>query len=104
MEHELRTYVAAPGRMDDLLARFREHTIGLFERHGIRSVAYWTDRDRPDRLVYLVAHEGDPEQSWAAFRADPEWQEVRERSLAEGPLTLSIESVYLAPAGIGPVP
>jgi len=39
---ELRTYTAAAGRLGALNARFRDHTLKLFARHGITNVGYWT--------------------------------------------------------------
>jgi len=78
---ELRTYTASPERMDKLLARFRNHTTRLFERHGMTNVGYWTaiTGDNADRtLVYILAYPSKEagEASWKAFRADPEWQKV----------------------------
>ncbi len=97
--YELRTYTAEPGRLDALLARFRDHTVGLFTRHGMTNVGYWVDADRPDTLVYLLAH-ADPESaaaSWEAFKADPEWQAARAESEEDGPIVQSITSVFLEP-------
>lgn len=102
--YELRTYTAAPGRMDDLLARFRDHTVRLFERHGIESVGYWTAQDSPDTLVYLLRHRRAPEDAWADFKADPEWGSVRECSLERGPLTTEIASSLLTLTDFSPVP
>src|SRR5262249_19861522 len=59
MVYELRVYRAAPGKLAELLARFRDHTIKLFDRHGMKSVAYWTAVDEPqksDTLVYILQH------------------------------------------------
>lgn len=55
---ELRIYTAAPCRMDALNERFRDHTLRLFEKHGIKSVGYWTGVDdaQRDTLYYLVAY------------------------------------------------
>ncbi|HTE91005.1 MAG TPA: NIPSNAP family protein, partial [Terriglobales bacterium] len=47
--YELRVYQAAPGRLAQLLARFREHTAKLFDRHGMKNVAYWTPADEPQK-------------------------------------------------------
>ncbi|TRW45266.1 NIPSNAP family protein [Georgenia yuyongxinii] len=104
MTYEMRTYVAESGRMPELLTRFEDHTVRLFERHGIRSVAYWTVPDQPDTLVYVVAHSGDPERAWAAFASDPEWLEARARSHEHGPLVSSITSVYLQTTEFSPRP
>ncbi len=97
--YELRTYVAEPGRMDVLLGRFRNHTVGLFARHGMTNVGYWVMVDHPDTLVYLVAHADAraAEASWAAFRADPEWQRVKAESESDGPVVTSVTSSFLEP-------
>ncbi len=75
---EIRTYYAAPGKLDALLARFRDHTVKLFEKHGITNIGYWVPIDNNDnKLVYVIAfpnreaREG-PEGSWKAFGKDPE--------------------------------
>jgi NIPSNAP len=105
---ELRTYTAAPGRLDDVLARFRDHTIGIFNRHGMVSVGYWVPQDAKDgageKLVYLLRHPSREAavKNWAAFRADPEWQSVAKASEAHGKIVIHTESVFLAPADFSP--
>jgi hypothetical protein len=100
---ELRTYHATPGKLDELLARFRDHTLALFERHGFGVIGFWTELDAEgatdDTLVYLLAFPdlAGAHQSWAAFRADPDWIAVKAHSEEDGPLTSSIESVFLNP-------
>jgi hypothetical protein len=32
---EIRTYTAPPGKLDALNARFRDHTVKLFDQHGM---------------------------------------------------------------------
>jgi hypothetical protein len=100
---ELRTYVAAPGKLDALLARFRDHTTTLFEKHGITSIGYWVATDgegQPtETLIYLLAHPSREaaKQSWTAFQADPDWIAARDASQVDGRLTASVTSVYLDP-------
>jgi hypothetical protein len=97
--YELRTYVAEAGRMDVLVARFRNHTVGLFARHGMTSIGYWVVADHPDTLIYLLAH-ADPRSaaaSWDAFRSDPEWQVIKAESEKDGPVVRSITSTFLEP-------
>jgi hypothetical protein len=100
---ELRTYVAAPGKLDALLARFRDHTVAIFEKHGITNLGYWVALDEDGKpaetLIYLLAHASRDaaKESWAAFRVDDDWLEARASSEVDGPLTLSVDSVYLAP-------
>lgn len=97
MKFELRTYRAAEGKMPALQARFIDHTLGLFARHGIHSVGYWVREDDPSLLVYLLWHDGDPKANWNSFRNDPEWVAARASSEQDGSLTESIEAVFLDP-------
>jgi hypothetical protein len=97
MTFELRTYTATPGRLDDVVARFRDHTDALFARHGMESLGYWTATDRPDTLIYVLRHTGDPKVSWKAFQTDPDWIEVKAKSLEGGEIVDRIESVYMSP-------
>lgn len=95
--YELRTYTTNEGRLDDLLARFENHTVGLFERHGIRNIAYWVPQDQTDTLIYIIAHR-DREAAvanWDAFRADAQWQQAREESRRNGALVKEVVSVYM---------
>ena len=97
--YELRTYRAFEGRLDDLHARFRDHVMALFEKHGIRNIAYWTPVGQADTLIYLIAHKdaNAARASWAAFVADPVWQAVDAKSHENGPLVQSLESVFMTP-------
>jgi hypothetical protein len=105
---ELRTYTAAEGKYDALLTRFRDHTMRIFEKHGMANVGYWTPQDAPlagNTLVYVLAHESREaaERSWEAFVADPEWQAVAEASRRDGPLIVGLERVYLDPTDFSPL-
>ncbi len=87
--HELRIYDAMPGKIQALHDRFANHTIGLFEKHGIHNVAYWVeDVGTSNRLVYMLGYPGlgEREKSWSAFQADPAWQKARAESEVNGPL------------------
>ena len=105
---ELRTYTTHDGKLDTLHVRFRNHTMRLFEKHGMTNVAYWTPQDPAlagRTLVYLLAHRS-PEaakRSWEAFRNDPEWQKVRAESEVDGPIISRIESVFGDPTDYSPV-
>jgi len=86
--YELRTYTTLPGRLPALHKRFSEHTMKLFEKHGMKNEAYWvpTDDERKDTtLIYVISHENEDaaKKSWAAFQADPDWQKARAASEAE---------------------
>ncbi len=97
---ELRIYKAAPGKMESLHQRFRQHTLKLFKKHGIESVGYWTSEAEPDRLYYLVAY---PDRASRERRLtngvakDPEFHKVVADSEKDGKLTAEIESVILNP-------
>jgi hypothetical protein len=87
--YELRTYTTLPGRLPALHKRFAEHTMKLFEKHGMKNEGYWTPTDeklKETTLIYIVSHENmaAAEKNWAAFGADPEWKKVREASEADG--------------------
>ena len=100
--YELRTYVAAPGKGEALLARFREHTTRLFERHGMVNVGYWLAADAKDggaeKLIYLLRHRSRDaaKASWQGFLADPDWRAVAKATEAGGKIVAGIESVFLA--------
>jgi hypothetical protein len=102
---ELRTYVANPGKLGALHARFRDHTNALFKKHGMTMIGYWVPQDEKDgksnTLIYMLAFPSREAaaKSWAAFGADPEWQKARAESEKDGPLVTreTIKSVYMDP-------
>jgi NIPSNAP protein len=105
--YELRIYHANEGKLDDLLRRFRDHTITLFTKHNMKSVAYWTPTDDPLKgktLVYILEHPSREAATanWQAFRDDPEWQSVRDKSEANGKLVDHIDSTYLTLTDFSP--
>ena len=107
---EMRTYTAGPGKFEALQKRFRDHTLRIFERHGMTNIGYWTPADPPNSentLVYIIAHKSREaaKQSWADFNADPEWQKVRKESMAPDgvSLTTKVESVFLNPTDYSPI-
>lgn len=101
--YELRTYTAAPGKMAAMMTRFREHTLKLFERHGMVNVGYWTPMDEKDgsadKLVYLLEHKSRDaaKASWKSFGADPQWQDAKKKSEAAGKVVEKVDSVFLVP-------
>ncbi|MFJ6001680.1 NIPSNAP family protein [Arthrobacter sp. NPDC092385] len=103
MTYELRTYTANPGRMDALMARFRDNTINLFIEHNMKSLGYWTPVGTDDVLVYILEHDGDPTANWAAFAADQRWIDAKAASEADGALTAKIESVMLEGTDLYPI-
>ena len=86
---ELRVYDAVPGKLPGIHDRFSNHTMPLFEKHGIENIAYWTeDVGTSNRLVYMLGYPslGDRGKCWSAFQADPDWQKARAESERDGPL------------------
>lgn len=105
--YELRIYHAAPGKLGDLLSRFREHTMKIFDRHGMKSVAYWTPLDEPEKsntLVYILLHPSREAAAanWKSFQDDPEWKRVRDQSEANGKLVEKVDSTFLALTDFSP--
>ncbi len=106
--YELRTYTAEEGKLDDLHRRFRDHTIGLFEKHGMTVVGFWTptaDPEAKNTLVYLLSYPSVEERakSWQGFRDDPEWKRVAEESQKNGPLVAKVDSKMMAPTDYSPL-
>lgn len=105
---EIRTYTAAAGKLDALHARFRDHTVALFNKHDMTSVAYFAPADAPlkqNTLVYILAHPSREAaaRNWQAFKDDPEWQKVKADSETQGALTTKIESVFVDPTDYSPM-
>jgi hypothetical protein len=101
--YELRTYTTPEGKLEDLKARFRDHTVKLFEKHGMTNIGYWVPQDPPlaqNTLIYVLAHKDreTAKQSWAAFGKDPDWVKARTASEANGRLTTQVVSVFMDPA------
>jgi hypothetical protein len=102
---ELRTYYAEPGKLDALHARFRDHTVKLFEKHGITNIGYWVPIENPDRkLLYVLAFpdRAARDASFNAFGADPEWKAARDASEAAGKIVTKIESTFLTTTDFSP--
>jgi hypothetical protein len=99
--YELRTYTCFEGKLPDLLKRFREHTIEIFNRHHMESVGYWIPRDERSKttLIYILAHPSREaaRQNWRDFSSDPEWKKVAADSEANGKIVQKVESVFMDP-------
>lgn len=97
---EIRTYTTEEGRLDALQARFRNHTVKLFERHGMTNIGYWVPQDAPlsqNTLIYILAHPNREaaKKNWDAFRNDPDWKKARDESEASGKIVTKVESVFM---------
>jgi len=109
---ELRTYSAAPGHLEDLNARFRDHTVALFQKHGMTSFGYWTpmkgQKGADDTLIYILIHQSreSAATSFKAFLEDSDWIKARKVSeeKAGGPLTVKdgVQSVFIKPTDYSP--
>ena len=105
---EMRTYTTAPGRLDALHARFRDHTNKIFVRHGMQLVGYWTPTDEEtasNTLIYILAYPSMEarQASWNAFRDDPDWKKAFAESKADGPIVTKVDSEFMAPTDYSPI-
>jgi hypothetical protein len=107
MLYELRIYRAMPGKLPALLSRFENHTIRLWERHGIKQAGFWTTVVGESHLDlhYFLAWESmaDREKKWAAFQGDPEWQKIRAETEKDGAFSLTISNQFLTPTSFSSV-
>lgn len=107
--YELRTYTAAPGKLEELHKRFRDHTMKLFKKHGMEVVGFWgpTDKEKgsENTLVYLMVFPSREarDKAWKEFGADPEWQKARSESEKNGKLTDKVDSVILGATDYSPI-
>ncbi len=98
---EYRKYYAPPGKLENLKARFRDHTIRIFNRHNMKSIGYWEPIDNKDNaLIYILEHPSVAEgkKNWAEFQADPEWKKVAAESQVDGKIVDHVDSVYMNPS------
>ena len=99
--YEMRIYHAAPGKLEDLHKRFRDHTIALFKKHGMEIVSFWGPTDQEDgsetKLIYVLGYQSKEarDAAWKAFGADPEWVKARTASELNGKLVDKVESIYM---------
>jgi hypothetical protein len=107
--YELRTYTTLEGRLPALHARFKNHTMKLFEKHGMKNEMYWSPTDEAkskNTLIYIVSHDSleAAGRSWAGFRNDPEWHKARDESERDGKIVEKVDSVYMTLAEFSPLP
>jgi hypothetical protein len=106
---EMRTYYAAPGKLEALNARFRDHTCRLFKKHGMEIVGFWIPNEKEqgseNKLVYILAHKSREaaKKSFAEFGKDPEWQKARAESEVNGKLVEKVESVFMSATDYSPM-
>ena len=108
---ELRTYTTAPDRLKNLHGRFRDHTCKIFEKNGMKNVAYWTPTDankgKSNTLIYIISHFGTTDQAkknWAGFGGDPDWQKARATSEVDGKILAKRPArLYLTATDFSPI-
>jgi hypothetical protein len=106
--YELRTYTAPEGKLGELHTRFRDHTVRIFNRHGMKSVIYLAPQDAPDSqntLIYILEHPSREaaKKAWADFQADPEWVKVAADSQINGRIVSKVVSVFADPTDYSPM-
>ena len=102
---ELRTYTVPEDKLAPLNARFKNHTMRIFQKHNITNIGYFTPQDAPKSqttLVYLIAHPSREaaKENWSAFAKDPEWTKVAAES---GVGRVMIDSVFMDPTDYSPI-
>ncbi|MBO0798073.1 MAG: NIPSNAP family protein [Blastocatellia bacterium] len=106
---EIRTYTAPPGKLEELHARFRNHTLKIFKKHGMKVVGFWGPVDKEkgseNKLVYILAFPSRDarEKAWKEFNDDPEWKAIRAESEKNGKIVDNVESVILLATDYSPV-
>ena len=105
---EMRTYTAPDGKLPNLQARFRDHTIRIFNKHGMKSVGYWVPQDAPAKdntLIYIISHDSreQAKKNWADFQADPEWKKVSAESQVDGRIVSNVVSVFMDATDYSPI-
>ena len=95
---ELRSYTAHEGKLEALHQRFNNHTLGLFEKHGMTNVGYWVPVDNKDnKLVYILAFPNKEarKKAFQGFVNDPDWKAAYKASTKDGKLVKKIDSEFL---------
>ena len=105
---EIRTYHTFPDRLEALHKRFREHTMKMFEKHGMTNVAYWTFEDSPAKettLIYVISHASreQAKKNWAEFGSDPEWKQIAADSEKDGKIVEKVDSVFVDATDYSPL-
>ena len=105
----MRTYTPAPGKLANIVGRFRDHTTKLFKKQGMENIAYFTsiekDPSKESKLIYIVAHKNDEaaKASWDNFRKDPKWLKVKEASEVNGKIVDKVESMFMSPTSFSTI-
>jgi hypothetical protein len=107
MIYEMRVYHAVPGRLPDLLKRFENHTLKIWEKHGIKQAGFFTTLigENNQQLVYFLQWESlaDREKKWGGFMVDQEWLGVRAETEKNGQIVAKVINQMLAPTAFSSV-
>ena len=103
--YELRTYTTHEGRLEALHKRFRDHTMKIFEKHGMKNIAYWVPTDKKDTLVYIITHKSlkAADASWNDFRNDSAWKAAYKASIEDGKIVKKVEKQFLIATDYSPM-
>ena len=107
MIYEYRVYETMPGKLPNLNARFRDHGLKLFKKHGIKSIGFWTPEigGQINTFIYLIAYDdmAHREKAWKALSSDPEWHKVVAESQADGLIVKRVSNSFLTPTDYSPL-
>ena len=106
MIYEYRVYETTPGKLPALNASFRNTTVKLFEKHGLKAIGFWEALvGTTNELHYILAFEdmAHRERAWAAFQADPEWIAARAEREKDGPLVARVRNTIWRPTDYSPL-
>lgn len=107
MIYELRVYRCMPGKLPNVVSRFQNHTLGVWEKHGIKQAGFWTTLvgDSNQELTYLLAWESmaERETKWNAFQADPQWHAIRAETEKDGQIVMNVSNQFLLPTAFSSV-
>lgn len=105
--YEMRVYRCVPGRLPDLLKRFENHTLKIWERHGIRQAGFFTTvvGQSSQELTYFLQWDSmaDRDTKWTAFATDPVWLSTRAETEKNGQIVENITSQFLTPTAFSAV-
>ncbi len=95
---EIRKYYANPGKLDDLIKRFQDHTVGLFEKSGMENIVYFLPVENNDNsMTYILGYpdEASRDRMWEVFLNDPEWKKAYQESIDDGALVAKIDQTFM---------
>lgn len=97
MIYELRIYHIHPGKMEDINNRFKNITIELFKKHGMKIVDYWEDAEGNNKIYYIVEHKDreSRDRSFQSFVNDQEWIDAKAQSELNGPIVERVENYFM---------